>query len=365
MLTRVACTLLLATCALANLSPVSLHQRHARHARLHQNLRRGKIETTTKEPSSLADGSLTAERGCQEFVVASKDDSCGSIVDSVPGLTIAGFINANPTINCKKPESLVNVGLCVAGPTTNLQFGSVGLLRGCMAFHLVKAKETCIELAEKYGISTSNFISLNVGIGADCLSMWKGSYVCVRAGGLSGDDKASDAHNLLSNKAANLIDSTPKSEPPTTQKPKTTSTEKATKTSSSEPKKTASSVKESGAEDEDNDGGSIRVDGQVTFYSQEGGGLACYDTSSCRADDEGMTVAIPGALFKSGQNCGKTVVIHGKSTVNLKVCDLCPSEYCNANHFDLTKGAARKVMGSDYVRIGLMKGLKYELIGFD
>jgi len=50
--------------------------------------------------------------------------------------------------------------------------------------------------------------------------------------------------------------------------------------------------------------------------------------------------------------------------VKLRVCDECPSQYCNANHFDLTFAAAKRIMGSDWHDIGLKGGLDYELIDF-
>ncbi|KAF9351346.1 hypothetical protein BGX26_010638 [Mortierella sp. AD094] len=89
-------------------------------------------------------------------------------------------------------------------------------------------------------------------------------------------------------------------------------------------------------------------------------------TGSCDIDfDQGdMIVAMNehqmGSLQGSGSMCGKKVRVYsGDRSVDLKVVDTCPSQYCNRGTLDLSQAAFRKLAG------GLSKGvlsLRWEFI---
>ncbi|KAF9967715.1 hypothetical protein BGZ70_008463 [Mortierella alpina] len=67
-----------------------------------------------------------------------------------------------------------------------------------------------------------------------------------------------------------------------------------------------------------------------------------------------------GALNGSGSKCGKMVrVQYGGKSVDLKIVDTCPSQYCDSGALDLSQAAFKELAG------GLSKGvlaLKWEFI---
>ncbi|KAG0249250.1 hypothetical protein BG011_009460 [Mortierella polycephala] len=59
-----------------------------------------------------------------------------------------------------------------------------------------------------------------------------------------------------------------------------------------------------------------------------------------------------GSLQGSGSQCGKMVRVHyGGKSVDVKVVDTCPSEYCDKGALDLSQAAFKELAG------GLSKGV--------
>ncbi|KAL6230022.1 hypothetical protein BDW75DRAFT_234733 [Aspergillus navahoensis] len=56
-----------------------------------------------------------------------------------------------------------------------------GMVDGCTAFHLVVSGDTCADIAADAGISLTDFVSWNPGVGSDCSGLWLGYYVCIAA----------------------------------------------------------------------------------------------------------------------------------------------------------------------------------------
>ena len=56
-----------------------------------------------------------------------------------------------------------------------------GMIDGCTAFHLVASGDTCADIAGDAGISPTDFVSWNPGVGPDCSGLWLGYYVCIAA----------------------------------------------------------------------------------------------------------------------------------------------------------------------------------------
>ncbi|KAF9434998.1 hypothetical protein BGZ76_007085 [Entomortierella beljakovae] len=75
-------------------------------------------------------------------------------------------------------------------------------------------------------------------------------------------------------------------------------------------------------------------------------------TGSCGIsfDQSDMIVALNeaqmGALDGSGSKCGQTLrVSYGGKTVNLKVVDTCPSQYCSSGDIDVSQAAFKELAG--------------------
>ncbi|KAL4861741.1 hypothetical protein BDV12DRAFT_190881 [Aspergillus spectabilis] len=69
-----------------------------------------------------------------------------------------------------------------------------GLVDGCTAFHLVASGDTCADIADDAGISLTDFVSWNPGVGSDCSGLWLGYYVCIAA--VSGTDSSSSSSTV-------------------------------------------------------------------------------------------------------------------------------------------------------------------------
>ena len=53
------------------------------------------------------------------------------------------------------------------------------MVGNCDAFHLVVPNDGCATIAQKYGISLSQFYTWNPAVGNTCASLWLDNYVCV------------------------------------------------------------------------------------------------------------------------------------------------------------------------------------------
>ncbi|KAF9288805.1 hypothetical protein BGZ68_010539 [Mortierella alpina] len=106
-------------------------------------------------------------------------------------------------------------------------------------------------------------------------------------------------------------------------------------------------------------------DNSVSTYSGRGTWFSD-KTGSCdiEFDQSDMIVALNeeqmGDLNGSGSKCGKMVrVQYGGKSVDLKIVDTCPSQYCDSGALDLSQAAFKELAG------GLSKGvlaLKWEFI---
>ncbi|KAF9959502.1 hypothetical protein BGZ72_009554 [Mortierella alpina] len=106
-------------------------------------------------------------------------------------------------------------------------------------------------------------------------------------------------------------------------------------------------------------------DDSVSTYSGRGTWFSD-KTGSCdiEFDQSDMIVALNedqmGDLNGSGSKCGQMVrVQYGGKSVDLKIVDTCPSQYCDSGALDLSQAAFKELAG------GLSKGvlaLKWEFI---
>lgn len=90
---------------------------------------------------------------------------CVSIVGHSPATTTA------PPISTLKPTQ--TNGIETPTPTQD------GMFNNCDAFHLVQDSDGCTNIAQRYGISLSQFYKWNPAVGSSCSALWLETYVCV------------------------------------------------------------------------------------------------------------------------------------------------------------------------------------------
>ncbi|KAL2834838.1 hypothetical protein BJY01DRAFT_252812 [Aspergillus pseudoustus] len=83
-----------------------------------------------------------------------------------------------------------------------------GMVDNCTAFHLVVSGDTCADIAADAGISLSDFVSWNPGVGSDCSGLWLDYYVCVGAGSVSSSSSSSTVSTTTAATTGNVV-STP------------------------------------------------------------------------------------------------------------------------------------------------------------
>ncbi|KAF2473993.1 uncharacterized protein BDR25DRAFT_386910 [Lindgomyces ingoldianus] len=137
-------------------------------------------------------------QNCNRWDLVKDGDTCGIYISKYPGLTLKDLVSWNPGIGDQCQLLWIDTYLCTgvpgfspittsskgATPTptngivtpTPIQSGMVG---NCDAFHKVVDGDGCAAIAQKYGISLSQFYSWNPAVGTSCASLWLDTYVCV------------------------------------------------------------------------------------------------------------------------------------------------------------------------------------------
>ncbi|KAJ0413108.1 hypothetical protein BJY00DRAFT_320114 [Aspergillus carlsbadensis] len=105
-----------------------------------------------------------------------------SSVYPIPTTTSSTITASSSTDASTTASSTTTTGSSVATPTPV----EPGMVDNCTAFHLVVSGDTCTDIAADAGISLTDFVSWNPGVGSDCSGLWLDYYVCVGAESATG-----------------------------------------------------------------------------------------------------------------------------------------------------------------------------------
>ncbi|KAM5430219.1 Endochitinase 1 [Microsporum canis] len=140
---------------------------------------------------------------CVKWYKAQQNDNCKVIAEEkFHSFTLQQFIAWNPDvgsectnlyagwyycigISSQEPPTITTMKptwpITTTTPNPEPRPQQPGTIRSCRAFHYVKENENCLNIEEVYGISDAEFHNWNPEVGATCLNLWAGYYVCVRA----------------------------------------------------------------------------------------------------------------------------------------------------------------------------------------
>jgi hypothetical protein len=195
--------------------------------------------TGSPKPSPTQEGLINT---CTNFYFAVANDSCEKIAKKYGTFSAADFIKWNPAVGSDCSGIWAKTYYCVGvpgtpstppktttPPTTTKPTptgngistplpSQPGMVNNCDAFYLVPAggKEGCQSIADKSGITLSQFLTWNPDVGGKtCGGLWANAYVCV-----------------------STVGHTPSKPAPTTTKPATTAAPKPTGCQASHPEPT-------------------------------------------------------------------------------------------------------------------------------
>ncbi|CAI6331053.1 unnamed protein product [Periconia digitata] len=168
--------------------------------------------TPSSSPTSSAGNGITTPQptqpgmvsNCNKFHFVKPDQGCSEIT-ALNGITFAQLLAWNTGIgsNCEALWANTNVCVGIIGstptptstpskttspPTTPTPTNGVttplptqpGMVSDCDRFYFVNSGDICEKIATSNGISVSDFVKWNPGVGSDCSKMWANAYVCVR-----------------------------------------------------------------------------------------------------------------------------------------------------------------------------------------
>ncbi|KAI4598969.1 hypothetical protein KJ359_002384 [Pestalotiopsis sp. 9143b] len=146
--------------------------------------------------------SLCLPEICEVYMVQT-NDTCDSILDSlVMDVPLQYFLSWNSNINsiCSNIASLVGTYVCVSPLGTTSVPTSFGLRPAttaiavptnavttsntdCGYWYTIQDEDTCVDVADTYGISVDDFYFLNPQLNGTCSALWVGNAYCVEAVG--------------------------------------------------------------------------------------------------------------------------------------------------------------------------------------
>ncbi|KAF1997000.1 carbohydrate-binding module family 50 protein, partial [Amniculicola lignicola CBS 123094] len=142
---------------------------------------------------------------CNKFYFVQKGQGCTDIA-TLNGVTFQQLLAWNSGIGSNCEGLWANVNLCVGivgftptptpsksstPPTTPTPTNGIqtplptqpGMVGNCDRFYYVNPGDECGNIAASNGITVSDFVKWNPGVGNSCSSMWANAYVCVRVVG--------------------------------------------------------------------------------------------------------------------------------------------------------------------------------------
>lgn len=139
-------------------------------------------------PSAVQPGMVS---NCDAFVLVKPGDTCASLAKAA-GITPSQFAAWNTGVGgeaCRGMWADVYACVSVIGHTptpvspgngvTTPEPVQAGMTTRCKAFHLMKANETCTDLAVRYGMTVEQIKAWNPAAGERCIGLWADAWVCV------------------------------------------------------------------------------------------------------------------------------------------------------------------------------------------
>jgi LysM repeat protein len=154
--------------------------------------------TGDKKPSPTQEGLIDS---CTSFHMATKDETCKSIISTFGTFDFATFFKWNPAIVDDCSGIWANYWYCVAVPGTPTANPSItstkpagtgiptpspiqeGMVKNCIKFHPVSKTTTCDSIEKYYKLSFAQFFAWNPAVGEDCSGLWANYNVCVSVRG--------------------------------------------------------------------------------------------------------------------------------------------------------------------------------------
>ncbi|KAK4107828.1 carbohydrate-binding module family 50 protein [Canariomyces notabilis] len=133
---------------------------------------------------------------CMFFTSPTSHDATCETFAAAWGLSVDDLTKLNPGIVC--PGLDTSKAYCVIGtvtedpaqtptttsaPSPSNSPAMPGLAENCDRFYKVASGDQCDIIAQKHGITTSQFLTWNSFINAECSNLWLGYYVCVHVPG--------------------------------------------------------------------------------------------------------------------------------------------------------------------------------------
>ena len=156
--------------------------------------------STSASSTSTGDGVSTPKpvqtsmvANCIKFYLVQSGDGCPGIADG-NGISLAQFYSWNPTVGSTCTKLIADDYVCVsiiggpsATPTSTTPGNGIstptpvqtGMVANCNKFYLVQSGNGCQAIADKNGISPTQFYSWNSAVGSTCTTLIASDYVCV------------------------------------------------------------------------------------------------------------------------------------------------------------------------------------------
>ncbi|KZF20520.1 carbohydrate-binding module family 50 protein [Xylona heveae TC161] len=161
--------------------------------------------TNTATPTSTTAGNTAPTQtgitsNCNTFYNVSSTDSCQTIVDKYPNITLADFYCWNPAVGstCKYLYPGYDVCVGVSSPVASCSAtstsvspsgtGSAGSTpsplmpdtwTNCSKYYQIKDGDGCWDVEQNNTISKDQFNTWNPYVGSNCQNFWPGYYLCV------------------------------------------------------------------------------------------------------------------------------------------------------------------------------------------
>lgn len=120
---------------------------------------------------------------CDAFYKVIANDSCYDIANN-HAVSLANFYAWNLAVkkDCSGLQANEYVCFGVESTTTGITTPypvQTGMVSTCDKFYKVVADDSCVDIANEYGISTSSFYAGNPAVKTDCTGLQADEYLCV------------------------------------------------------------------------------------------------------------------------------------------------------------------------------------------
>lgn len=151
----------------------------------------GQSSNPTGPPSNVASGTITT--GCTEYYTVVSGDSC-PLIETKFNISVSLFKTMNPEINSACSNILAGEAYCVQtsnstgssssssssnGPPSNVASGTV--TTGCTKYYTVVSGDSCATIQTRFGISITQFLTMNSEVNSACTNILLGEAYCVQS----------------------------------------------------------------------------------------------------------------------------------------------------------------------------------------